>query len=304
MRIGDVARRCGVPPTTLRAWERRYGVLRPRRTAGGQRVYGPSDLARLRLLVAHQRAGLSISAAAELVRRSEKVADQPALDELSRRLRSAIERLDAAEVRAAATEAIGRLGVAEGLDAVVVPVLERFHRGRATSPHDVARERFAASTLRAHLVGYLPSEAAERGACVAFSPEGDNHDLPVIMAATVLGDAGFLPVVLGADTPWASVAALLAEPRMDAVYVGSELRPAARALLGRWRPPPVGLVVLGGCGFQPGDAERVGALYHEGGYAALAELVAGGTDQERRCWPPSSRARRPAADGAPSPRTT
>ncbi|MBM3698005.1 MAG: MerR family DNA-binding transcriptional regulator, partial [Actinobacteria bacterium] len=36
MAIGSLARRTGVPVDTLRAWERRYGVLRPTRTAGGQ----------------------------------------------------------------------------------------------------------------------------------------------------------------------------------------------------------------------------------------------------------------------------
>lgn len=299
-----MAKRSGVPPSTLRAWERRYGILRPRRTAGGQRVYGPSDLARLRLLVAHQRAGLSISAAAKLVERSDGARGGPDLDELRGRLRFAIDRLDAAEVRFVATEAIGRLGIARGLDAVVVPALGHLHRGRVSSPLDVARERFAASTLRAHLVGYLPSEPAERGTCVAFCPEGDNHDLPVIMAATVLGDAGFLPVVLGADTPWASVEALVSDPRVEAVYVGSELRPAANALLGRWRRPAVDLVVLGGCGFRPEDAVRFRARFHEGGCVALAELVAPagppGTDlPDRLEGPAASRARRARRAGWP-----
>ncbi|NLG21324.1 MAG: MerR family transcriptional regulator, partial [Actinomycetales bacterium] len=38
----------GVPEATLRAWERRYGMVRPERTDGGYRVYDDDDLDRLR----------------------------------------------------------------------------------------------------------------------------------------------------------------------------------------------------------------------------------------------------------------
>src|ERR1700754_4103367 len=43
VRVGELARRVGVAPETLRAWERRYGVLRPSRTPAGYRVYGSDD---------------------------------------------------------------------------------------------------------------------------------------------------------------------------------------------------------------------------------------------------------------------
>lgn len=46
--IGEVARRTGVAVATLRAWERRYGLLDPQRTHGGHRRYGSGDLARVR----------------------------------------------------------------------------------------------------------------------------------------------------------------------------------------------------------------------------------------------------------------
>lgn len=46
--IGEVARRTGVAVATLRAWERRYGLLDPQRTEGGHRRYGSGDLARVR----------------------------------------------------------------------------------------------------------------------------------------------------------------------------------------------------------------------------------------------------------------
>src|SRR5436190_1554714 len=48
LRIGELSRRSGVSPELLRAWERRYGLLRPERSSGGLRLYSSSDLERLR----------------------------------------------------------------------------------------------------------------------------------------------------------------------------------------------------------------------------------------------------------------
>ena len=46
--IGELSRRTGVGVDTLRAWERRYGLLRAARSPGGFRLYGTSDQERVR----------------------------------------------------------------------------------------------------------------------------------------------------------------------------------------------------------------------------------------------------------------
>lgn len=42
--IGEFARICGINPTTLRAWQRRYGLLKPLRSEGGHRLYSDDDV--------------------------------------------------------------------------------------------------------------------------------------------------------------------------------------------------------------------------------------------------------------------
>lgn len=42
--IGEFARLCGINATTLRAWQRRYGLLKPMRTDGGHRQYSDDDV--------------------------------------------------------------------------------------------------------------------------------------------------------------------------------------------------------------------------------------------------------------------
>ena len=42
--IGEVAERCGINPVTLRAWQRRYGLLKPQRSEGGHRQFDEEDI--------------------------------------------------------------------------------------------------------------------------------------------------------------------------------------------------------------------------------------------------------------------
>jgi hypothetical protein len=67
--IGEVARRTGLSTSTLRAWERRYGVLRPARSAGGHRRYGSLDLDRVHAVRHLISRGWSTEAAAMAVAR-------------------------------------------------------------------------------------------------------------------------------------------------------------------------------------------------------------------------------------------
>jgi DNA-binding transcriptional MerR regulator len=73
MSVGEVAKRAGVSTSTLRAWERRYGVLQPARSSGGHRRYGPADLARVRRMLDLTAEGWSTEAAAAAVLREQQV---------------------------------------------------------------------------------------------------------------------------------------------------------------------------------------------------------------------------------------
>ena len=67
MKIGDLATEAGVSVSTLRAWEGRYGLLRPARTEGGHRIYGDDDLRRIRATQALVADGATVASAARRV---------------------------------------------------------------------------------------------------------------------------------------------------------------------------------------------------------------------------------------------
>ena len=85
LRIGEVAHRTQMTIAALRAWERRYRILTPARTAGGQRLYSEADVARVRLVQRLVAEGWSIpGAVARLHAGAPMPGDEPAPGDVGR----------------------------------------------------------------------------------------------------------------------------------------------------------------------------------------------------------------------------
>jgi PAS domain S-box-containing protein len=68
IRVGELARRTGVSTSTLRAWERRFGLPEPQRSPGGQRLYDDADVEQVAAVRRLVDEGLSLPAAVARVR--------------------------------------------------------------------------------------------------------------------------------------------------------------------------------------------------------------------------------------------
>jgi DNA-binding transcriptional MerR regulator len=206
LRIGELSKRAGVSPELLRAWERRYGLLRPTRSAGGLRLYSPADVERVRLMRRHLADGVAAAEAASLALRAgpDARAAPAALDPAAVRddLAQALDRFD----EPGAQDAIDRLLAAATVDAllgdVVLPYLhdlgDRWERGEIS----IAQEHFASSVLRGRLLGLARGWGLGLGplALLACAP-GEHHDLGLIAFGLALRARGWRIVFLGSDTP-------------------------------------------------------------------------------------------------------
>jgi MerR family transcriptional regulator, light-induced transcriptional regulator len=275
LRIGEVSRRTGVAVPTLRAWERRYGLLTPDRTEGGHRLYSERDIERVRAMLRLLDDGWSAAAAAREVLREpapvtrlrpisgEGVATQDLID----RLAAAIESFDGATADGVVDDVLARFQIPRALDSVLLPVLRRVGEGWQEDPRVIAREHFATNTLRPRLQRLLRTAPSRSGTrrVLAAAPEGEEHDLGLLAASVVAADAGWQVHYLGARTPSNAIERSVSELRPDVVLIGAVFREHAEAYL-LDAPDLAGAgLILGGSGFTPADAARLpNAVVHEG----------------------------------------
>ncbi|MXR31754.1 MerR family transcriptional regulator [Pseudomonas sp. PICF6] len=77
--IREVARLTGVNPVTLRAWERRYGLIQPTRTESGHRLYSVGDIEKVRSILAWIERGVAVSKVGKILTKTESVQPVSAL---------------------------------------------------------------------------------------------------------------------------------------------------------------------------------------------------------------------------------
>lgn len=280
LRIGELSRRAGVSPELLRAWERRYGLLRPTRTPGGMRLYSPEDLERVQTMQQHLAEGLAAAQAAALALASPRPeADAPPLapDVARLQLAHALESFDEPPAQAVLDRLLSVATVEVVLTEVILPYLrelgERWERGEIS----VAQEHFASNVIRGRLLGLARGWGRGVGptGLLACLP-GEQHDLGLIAFGLALRSHGWRVAYLGADTPVDTLerAAAAVEPAFVVVSATSDERiaPVASQLKRLARRYRVG---LGGSAAAGEEASRLGVLDLRGDPIAEAERIAG-----------------------------
>jgi MerR family transcriptional regulator, light-induced transcriptional regulator len=274
-RIGQLSSRVGVSPELLRAWEQRYGLLRPERSPGGYRLYTSADEARIERVLALKQTGLATAEAVRLTiaeggtaeARAARVPERPGVDAgaaqgLRARLASAVETFDEAATHATVDRAFATVGVDAAIQTVVLPALrdigERWERGRV----DVAQEHYATNMLLARLMALARGwdEGEGRRAVLACAP-GELHVVGLVCLGLALRDRGWRILFLGADTPIEAVDRTVERVVPSLVALSAVLpelflahAEELRALSGRTA------LGLGGAGATPEVAQLVGAL--------------------------------------------
>ena len=288
LRIGELSKRAGVSPELLRAWERRYGLLRPARSAGGLRLYSPADVERVALMQQHLAEGMAAAEAAALAVRdavdeeAARTAPRPAAirDELA----AALDAFDEPRAQAILDRLLALATVETLLAEVVVPYLqelgERWKRGEAS----VAQEHFASSVLRGRLLGLARGWGLGLGpvAVLACLP-GEQHDLGLIAFGLALRSRGWRIVYLGPDSPIDTVADVSRQLEPSLVVLNAVSRERVRPVLSKLRAlARRHTVALGGAAAEDRTLEKNGILALTGDPTAeaarLTTLIPSGPD--------------------------
>jgi hypothetical protein len=201
LRIGEFARRVQVSPELLRAWERRYGLLKPIRSAGGFRLYTAEDEERVARMKRALDEGLSAAEAARRALAEVRPMDD-LLDDARGRLLGAAHTYDDVAAHTVLDEALAGFALETVLRALILPVLrevgDQWERGEL----EVGQEHFASHLIRERLLGLARLWGRGGGplAILACAP-GERHDISLLAFGLLLRSHGWRILYLGADTP-------------------------------------------------------------------------------------------------------
>ena len=219
-----VLQETNIPADTLRAWERRYGLPKPQRTAGGHRLYSQYDIEMIKWLLKRQSEGLSISRAVDLwneitssgvdpiasvtskktfVQEDFYLPSETSLDSLCSHWLSACLAFDETK----AEQILNQAFAVYPMESVCMEVLQhglveiglQWQENRAS----VQQEHFT-SALAIRRVNTLISESSvpERNKTILIGcPAEEEHTFPPLLVSLFLRRRGFHVIYLGANVP-------------------------------------------------------------------------------------------------------
>ena len=263
LRIGELSRRVGVSPELLRAWETRYGLLRPERTGGGLRLFSEEDERRVLLMRKHIAAGLSASEAARLARLSEESTARDGsanFAEIETALAHGLEALDEPTAQSALDQLFRAFALPFALSEVILPFLHQLGERWAAAETSIAHEHFASNVIGGRLRTLTRGWGSGVGPrAILACPPGERHEFGLLCFGLALREHGWRITYLGAETPLSEITDALGE-LLPALVVLSAISQ------GRFRDASEEITVLGsrvrvgigGAGATPALAQAIG----------------------------------------------
>ncbi len=231
--IKYVVMNTGLSAHTIRAWERRYAVLLPARTASNRRLYSSEDVQKLHLLRRVTEAGCTISRVAGLsidqlneIANAREPASQDAhavnLEESQDPLAAclaAVQEMDLATLDEVLSRSGAVLGHQRVIDEIILPLLHVTGDLWAHGQIRAANEHMASAVIRSYLGEIIASYQARQNARVIIvtTPAGQLHEFGALISAVSATSSGWKPIYLGPNLPAEEIAGAAIKLRADAV---------------------------------------------------------------------------------------
>ena len=234
--IRTISTLTGVNAITLRAWERRYGLICPLRSAKGHRLYTQGHVEEIRRVLAYVGRGIPISQVPALLK-SE--AAQPALAQglgpwaaFQERIAAAITRLDEPELDQIYDEALSVHSIENVTRELILPLLVRLGERWESLPGSIAEEHFLATHLRSKLGARLQHRMryATGPRILAACAPGEHHEIGLLLLGLEAQAAGLRVVLLGADMPLTELAMAARRSGSEAIVLSSSVDMASGVL--------------------------------------------------------------------------
>ncbi len=293
-----VSMRTGLSAHAIRAWERRYNAVSPKRDSNNRRYYTEEDIDRLLLLKKVTDAGFGIS---QVVNSSEEelkklidtmnVIDLPIKQDLNQQTRNvanetsfenyvesfmnALEQMNSKALENILVQAEIDYGLNGVIENVLVPLMEEIGEGWRKGSLRISHEHLASHVVRTFLGGILASHKTSPSApnVLVTTPADQWHDIGALIIAVTAASEGWNVTYLGANLPSQEIAGAVKQNNCKAVILSivypeddpvlvQEIRKLRRAL-----PDNVTIIVGGRAStsykavLEEIDALRVDSLY-------------------------------------------
>ncbi len=211
--INVISNACGVKPHTIRTWEKRYQVFTPERSEGGQRLYSEVDLTKAKLIVSLIEQGHTISSLARhslqelrslLVVKNGDVSESDRMFTSleTKKLVQHLENFNIDQVASGMQYLRLSLGVKEFIFKIVLPVIHEIEKLALKGIYSVTQEHIISTIVRDQLGQInLANEGPNHDRFALATPEGNLHELPIMIAEIICNANRFSTNFLGASHP-------------------------------------------------------------------------------------------------------
>ena len=211
--INVISTACGVMPHTIRTWEKRYQVFTPERSEGGHRLYSEVDLAKAKLIVALIEQGHTISSLARhslqdlrsllVVNKGEDSESGKMFTSVeTKRLLQHLVNFNIDMVASGMQHLRLNLGVKEFIFKIVLPVMQEIEKLYLKGMYSVTQEHIISTIVgdQLHQIN-LSNQGPNPDRIALATPEGNLHELPILIAEIICHVNRFSTNYLGASHP-------------------------------------------------------------------------------------------------------
>lgn len=203
--IRTVSELTGVNSVTLRAWERRYGLIKPQRTPKGHRLYTHEHVRFIQEILDRLASGASIGQIARSIGNSTAAeeADTDAWTRYRRRMIEAIVRFDDRTLDNVYNDAMSLYPVDVVISRLILPLLEELGARWEARNGSIAEEHFFSVYLRNKLGARFHHQNLKNTGTrlIAACLPGEHHEFGILLFALMAQSRGYQIVLLGPDLP-------------------------------------------------------------------------------------------------------
>ena len=230
--ISFISNACGVKPHTIRTWEKRYNTFSPDRTDGGQRIYSEDDLTKGRLIVSLLEQGYSISRLAgkslqdlQAIIFDEKIESLQSNKMLTsvgiKKLLTHLSNFDLSQISSEMVRLRLSIGAKEFIFKVLIPIIQAVGRMYLDGKYSVTQEHIISTIIRYQLSQInLPDSDNSTDSIIIATPEGNLHELPILIADILCQLNRISTYYLGASHPAVCLSEAVNELKSKTIVLG------------------------------------------------------------------------------------